>query len=187
MMIELILIVGAIAIGYVLGSIPTAVWIGKYFYQIDVREHGSKNAGATNTFRVLGKKPGIIVLVIDVIKGIVASIFPIIFGDFFEHFIILEVRAYNHYFRKNLDLCYWRSTSQFEVDLLVSNELAIEIKATSNPSDKHLKGLRALKEEKLIKSYFLVCNCEQERLTEDKISILPWKVFLDRLWKGNLI
>ena len=84
MMIDILLIAGTILIGYVLGSIPTAVWIGRYFYQIDVREHGSKNAGATNTFRVLGKKPGIIVLVIDVIKGIVASMFPILFGDFFE-------------------------------------------------------------------------------------------------------
>ena len=45
-------------IAYLLGSIPTAVWVGKKFYGIDVREHGSKNAGATNTFRVLGKKPG---------------------------------------------------------------------------------------------------------------------------------
>jgi glycerol-3-phosphate acyltransferase PlsY len=54
MMIEIVLIGGAIIVGYLLGSIPTAVWIGKYFYQIDVREHGSKNAGATNTFRVLG-------------------------------------------------------------------------------------------------------------------------------------
>jgi glycerol-3-phosphate acyltransferase PlsY len=84
MMIDILLIASAIVIGYIVGSIPTAVWISRYFYQIDVREHGSKNAGATNTFRVLGKKPGIIVLVIDVIKGIVASMFPILFGDFFE-------------------------------------------------------------------------------------------------------
>ncbi len=57
---------------YLLGSIPTAVWIGKYFYKIDVREYGSGNAGATNTFRVLGKKAGIPVLVIDVLKGFAA-------------------------------------------------------------------------------------------------------------------
>ncbi len=81
---EILLITVSLLIGYLLGSIPTAVWIGKQFYQIDVREHGSKNAGATNTFRVLGKKPGIIVLLIDVIKGIIASMFPIIFNDFFE-------------------------------------------------------------------------------------------------------
>lgn len=55
-----------------LGSIPTAVWIGKYFYKIDVREYGSGNAGATNTFRVLGKKAGIPVLLIDVLKGFAA-------------------------------------------------------------------------------------------------------------------
>jgi len=57
---------------YLLGSIPTAVWIGKYFYKIDVREYGSGNAGATNVFRVLGKKAGIPVLLIDVFKGFLA-------------------------------------------------------------------------------------------------------------------
>lgn len=52
-----------------MGSIPTAVWLGKRFYGIDVREFGSGNAGATNTFRVLGKKAGIPVLAIDILKG----------------------------------------------------------------------------------------------------------------------
>ncbi len=59
-------------IAYLLGSIPTAIWVGKRFYELDVREHGSKNAGATNTFRVLGKKPGVIVLLIDILKGFLA-------------------------------------------------------------------------------------------------------------------
>ena len=54
---------------YLLGSIPSAVWIGKYFYKIDVREFGSGNAGATNVFRVLGKRAGIPVLLLDVMKG----------------------------------------------------------------------------------------------------------------------
>jgi glycerol-3-phosphate acyltransferase PlsY len=64
------------AIAYLLGSIPTAVWLGKMKYGVDVREHGSKNAGATNTFRVLGKKPGIVVLIIDILKGFVAVTLP---------------------------------------------------------------------------------------------------------------
>ncbi len=55
-----------------MGSIPNAVWIGKWFYGIDVREFGSGNAGATNTFRVLGKKAGIPVLVLDILKGCAA-------------------------------------------------------------------------------------------------------------------
>lgn len=54
---------------YLLGSIPTAVWLGKWLYHIDVRDHGSGNAGATNTFRTLGPKAGIPVLLFDVLKG----------------------------------------------------------------------------------------------------------------------
>jgi len=66
--INILLLISA----YLLGSIPTAVWIGKFFYKIDVREYGSGNAGATNTFRVLGKRAGIPVLLIDVLKGFTA-------------------------------------------------------------------------------------------------------------------
>jgi len=57
---------------YLLGSIPTAVWWGMRYYGIDVREFGSGNAGATNTFRVLGKKAGIPVLIVDILKGTLA-------------------------------------------------------------------------------------------------------------------
>lgn len=70
-----------IIIAYLLGSIPTSVWIGKYFYNIDIREHGSGNAGATNTFRVLGKTPGIIVLIIDILKGSAAVSLAYLFED----------------------------------------------------------------------------------------------------------
>lgn len=61
---------------YFLGSIPTAVWVGRAKYDLDVREHGSKNAGATNTFRVLGKKAGRVVLSIDILKGMLAVLLP---------------------------------------------------------------------------------------------------------------
>ena len=64
------------SLAYLLGSIPSAVWIGKSWYGIDVREHGSKNAGATNTFRILGKRAGIIVLIIDILKGFLAVLLP---------------------------------------------------------------------------------------------------------------
>ena len=61
-----------ILFSYLLGSIPSAVWIGKFFYNIDIREFGSGNAGATNTFRVLGKTAGIPVLLLDILKGYIA-------------------------------------------------------------------------------------------------------------------
>ena len=66
---ETILIISLIIGAYLIGSIPTAVWWGKRYYGIDVREFGSGNSGATNTFRVLGKKAGIPVLAIDILKG----------------------------------------------------------------------------------------------------------------------
>lgn len=66
-------------VAYLLGSIPTSVWVGKRFFGLDVREYGSKNAGATNTFRVLGKKPGIAVLAVDILKGLLAVLLPQLF------------------------------------------------------------------------------------------------------------
>lgn len=57
---------------YLLGSIPTAVWVGKYIYKIDIRNYGSGNSGATNTFRVLGSKAGSFVFFVDTLKGFLA-------------------------------------------------------------------------------------------------------------------
>ncbi len=59
-------------LAYLLGSIPNAVWIGRLFFSTDVRNHGSKNAGSTNTIRVLGYKAGIPVLLLDILKGFLA-------------------------------------------------------------------------------------------------------------------
>jgi glycerol-3-phosphate acyltransferase PlsY len=78
---------------YVFGSIPTSVWVGKRFFNLDVREHGSKNAGATNTFRVLGKKPGIAVLAIDILKGLLAVSLPqIVLGNQIEYSELIDLK-----------------------------------------------------------------------------------------------
>ena len=60
-------------IAYIIGSIPSSVWIGKSYFGKDVRDFGSGNAGATNTFRVLGNQAGIIVLLLDILKGVTAA------------------------------------------------------------------------------------------------------------------
>ena len=70
---ETTIIISLLLSAYLIGSIPTAVWWGKRYYGIDVREFGSGNAGATNTFRVLGKRAGIPVLTIDILKGVLAT------------------------------------------------------------------------------------------------------------------
>lgn len=109
-----------------------------------------------------------------------------LFGNAFEHFIILEVRAFLNYYRKDIDLHYWRSTSQFEVDLVLGTEIAIEIKGTHLVQDKHLKGLRALKEEGIHKRFLVVSLDLERRRTADGIEILPWKDFLKSLWNDEL-
>lgn len=67
---------------YLLGTIPSAVWIGKVFFNTDVREYGSGNAGATNTFRVLGPKAGVPVLLMDIAKGWMAVQLATYFGEY---------------------------------------------------------------------------------------------------------
>ncbi|MCD6020127.1 MAG: acyl-phosphate glycerol-3-phosphate acyltransferase [Bacteroidetes bacterium] len=90
---ETIVIISLLVAAYLLGSIPTAVWWGKRYYGIDVREFGSGNAGATNTFRVLGKKAGIPVLIVDIVKGTVAVLLahlsPYVFDS--NEFVNLEL------------------------------------------------------------------------------------------------
>ncbi|PLR99227.1 glycerol-3-phosphate 1-O-acyltransferase PlsY [Bacillus sp. T33-2] len=70
-----------LAAAYLLGSIPTALLVGRLFFKIDIRDHGSKNPGATNTLRVLGKKAAIIVLLIDVGKAMLAAALPLLIGS----------------------------------------------------------------------------------------------------------
>lgn len=64
-------------IAYLLGSIPAGVWIGQLFHQKDIRDYGSGNTGATNTFRILGPKAGTIALIVDVLKGTLATLIPV--------------------------------------------------------------------------------------------------------------
>jgi acyl phosphate:glycerol-3-phosphate acyltransferase len=75
-------------IAYVLGSIPSALVVGKLGFQIDIREHGSGNLGATNAFRVLGKKAGIIVTLSDILKGTIAVLIPLFFDAEVNRLII---------------------------------------------------------------------------------------------------
>lgn len=96
--LEMILLV---LFAYLTGSFPSAVWLGKIFYNIDVREYGSGNAGATNTFRVLGKKAGIPVLIIDIFKGWLAVNYVFLINDlsslndelFFENQLVFGIAA----------------------------------------------------------------------------------------------
>lgn len=79
------MILMGVVVAYLLGSIPTAVWYGKIFHGVDVRQHGSGNAGATNSLRTFGRKAGIIVLIIDFLKGFLAVFAAQLFPDTNEY------------------------------------------------------------------------------------------------------
>ncbi len=80
-----------LVMAYLLGSIPTAVWMGKWLKDIDVREHGSGNAGATNAMRVLGPRIGLVVLLLDAIKGILAVALSFLALDHFASPLVFVV------------------------------------------------------------------------------------------------
>ncbi len=92
--------IGILILAYLVGSVPTSVWIGRAFFGIDVRQHGSKNAGSTNAMRVLGWKAGLAVLVIDIFKGWLAvnlihltNYYIPETGDFVEFQLLLGLAA----------------------------------------------------------------------------------------------
>lgn len=109
------------------------------------------------------------------------------FGKAFEHFIYQEIHAHSSYSDLNYPVSYWRTVSQTEVDFILGDhEAAIEVKATEMANARHLKGLKSFSEEYKVKRRILVSNDKHPRKTEG-IDILPWKIFLDQLWAGEII
>jgi predicted AAA+ superfamily ATPase len=109
-----------------------------------------------------------------------------LFGKAFEHFIYMEILAHSSYSELNYPIAYWKTASGFEVDFVLGDhEFAIEVKSASMVGNRHLKGMRAFKEEYTAQRYIVVSMDPKPRKTADGIDILPWEVFLDRLWKGR--
>lgn len=110
-----------------------------------------------------------------------------LFGSAFEHFIYMELNAHRHYSGLDYSISYWRTASQIEVDFILGeNEVAIEVKSSDNISERHLKGLKAFMEEYEVRQAIVVCTEPQARMVGN-ILILPWKEFLARLWKKEIM
>ncbi|MBU9789012.1 glycerol-3-phosphate 1-O-acyltransferase PlsY [Lentilactobacillus sp. IMAU92037] len=90
---DTIQIISMLVIAYLLGSIPSGVWIGKLFFHIDIRRHGSGNIGTTNTYRVLGPIAGTIVMAMDISKGAIATLLPTFFGNFTVNALVFGLAA----------------------------------------------------------------------------------------------
>ena len=107
------------------------------------------------------------------------------FGDAFETFIVNEVFAFKDYLR-DLNLTFWRSNSGFEVDLIIDDHTAIEIKGKQHVSNDDLQTLKAIAEEHSFKQFYCVC-LEQRPRKVGNIDIIPYQDFLNKLWLGTII
>jgi len=109
------------------------------------------------------------------------------FGNAFEHFIYQELYAHSSYTGLDYTISYWRTASQIEIDFVLGNhEVAIEVKSSEKINERHLKGLKSFMDEYNVKHSILVCNEPLPRKHGD-IWILPWQIFLQKLWAGELI
>ena len=108
------------------------------------------------------------------------------FGDALEHLIFLELRAYLDYNFSNARLSYWRSQSKFEVDFLIDDQFAIEVKGTSRVSSADLKGMRALAEDLPLRRKIIISSELTTRYVDD-IEIMHYDTFLNDLWSKKII
>jgi predicted AAA+ superfamily ATPase len=106
------------------------------------------------------------------------------FGRALEHYLYTELRAWLDYTRDDRMLSFWRTRDGREVDFIVGDDLAIEVKGTSNPSERHLSGLREIAEEGQFRNRILVCMVAAPRIVQDVLILSPG-MFLDRLWAGE--
>ena len=111
----------------------------------------------------------------------------LLLGKALEQLIFLELKAFTQYNEIDMPICYWRTTSQLEVDFVVGDHIAIEVKSGSNITDRDLKGMRALSTEVNLKKKIIVANEPFIRITDDQIQILPVNSFLANLWDGQVI
>jgi predicted AAA+ superfamily ATPase len=106
------------------------------------------------------------------------------FGAAFETWLLHELACHRDYV-SGAPIRHWRSTSGFEVDFILGDHTAIEVKAKENVSAQDLRSLRALAEEKKLERYLCV-SLEPRRREVQNVSVLPWREFLEALWGGKL-
>jgi len=107
------------------------------------------------------------------------------FGEAFEAFIHHELKSYCDY-KGQGPLSFWRSSSGDEVDFILADKTAIEVKGKQRVPDRDFKGLYTLKEEGLLENYIIVCDEDIPR-KKSGFQIMPWRDFLDRLWNDEFI
>lgn len=108
------------------------------------------------------------------------------FGRAFEHFIFMELKAYNVHAERDYEITFWRTKSGLEVDFVLGNgEIAIEVKGSDRVDSRAFRPLKAFIEEYSPRMALVVSNERAERIVGD-IHVMPWRLFLKRLWSGEI-
>ena len=111
------------------------------------------------------------------------------FGRALEHFVFMELKAYCTYRELDLPLRFWRTKSGLECDFVIGDEgqTVVEVKGSKRLRNEDSKGLKAFIEEYSPHNAILICNGSQSQFTSEGIHILPWQVFLERLWNDEFV
>jgi predicted AAA+ superfamily ATPase len=110
------------------------------------------------------------------------------FGKAFEHYILMELRAYQVYRNPDMPITFWRTSTGREVDFILGDkELAIEVKGSSRVHEGDIRSLQALIEDGPVKKRCLICLEKQPRSLANNIQVLPWQMFIEQLWGGKLL
>ena len=110
------------------------------------------------------------------------------FGHSFAHYILMALKAYQAYRNPELDIRYWRTSTGFEVDFILGDmNVAIEVKGTRRVHEGHTRGLKALLEEHAVKRTIIVSMEKEPKRLNSTLEVLPWQMFLEALWAGDIL
>lgn len=110
------------------------------------------------------------------------------FGKSFEHYILMELVAYQTYAQPDLEITYWRTCSGYEVDFILGDKLtAIEVKGSKKVHEGDTRGLNALQDDGYVRKSIIVALEKEPKLLEKNIEVIPWNMFVERLWAGDFI
>lgn len=110
------------------------------------------------------------------------------FGKAFEHYILMELKAYQAYRNQDMPITFWRTSTGREVDFIIGDkDLAIEIKGSSRVHEGDIRSLQTMIEDGPVKKLCLVCLEKQPRNLTNNIQVLPWQMFIEQLWSGKFL
>jgi predicted AAA+ superfamily ATPase len=110
------------------------------------------------------------------------------FGKSFEHYILMELKAYQAYRNPDMEITFWKTSGGREVDFILGDkETAIEVKASGRVHERDADNLKALLEDGPVKKSCIISLEKEPRYLYKNIEVIPWQMFVERLWQGEFL